>query len=217
MSNVRTRYISPYADSPTSDMAVESADEDQNGSSGETPTEFPSSPPLLPQDHGMITPSSPGLPTQSYPVDSGFVSDNIMDRDEGITRAGDADDAKMQNHVDDLQDTSFAETFPGHEQFWQDITSVSMDFAPTTNSHPVDGRAQESQVVQQPSISSEQAATGGISPGNEPTPPADNANTPPGPLEVASIDLTSSAQPASENPPHAPTQYLANLYAPLAT
>jgi hypothetical protein len=79
-----SRYISPYADNPMSDVAVETADEDQSDAIGETPSDkdFPSSPPVPQYDHISPAPSSPQLPQLPYQSDSGFVSDMMIDQED---------------------------------------------------------------------------------------------------------------------------------------
>ncbi|OCL09590.1 hypothetical protein AOQ84DRAFT_388075 [Glonium stellatum] len=78
-----TRYVSPYPEtSQFSDVAVDSADDEQGGSIADTPMDFPSSPPLMPQGNNSSAPSSPGLPTLPYPGDSGFASDSVFGRDD---------------------------------------------------------------------------------------------------------------------------------------
>ncbi|KAK5016616.1 hypothetical protein LTR39_001989 [Cryomyces antarcticus] len=71
-------YSSPYADvqfAYTLPEAPQSSPEgDQSGSAGETPTDFPSSPPVY------QAPSSPVLPIIPYNTDSGFMSDSVMTR-----------------------------------------------------------------------------------------------------------------------------------------
>lgn len=80
-------YMSPYDTSTYSDTAVESLDE-RDESPGDTATEMPSSPPLAPNQAVSPVPSSPNLPTMSAPVDSGFVSDMAIGREEDATGFG---------------------------------------------------------------------------------------------------------------------------------
>jgi len=71
------------------DSAIYYGEEGDHGSSGPSPSDFPSSPPRLPtsptpfatQDESM-TPSSPQLPTISTFNDSGFMSETGFDRQE---------------------------------------------------------------------------------------------------------------------------------------
>ena len=78
-----TRYVSPYAEAgQISDVAADSADDEQGGSIGDTPMDFPSSPPLMPQGNNSSVPSSPGLPALPFPGDSGFMSDSVFDRED---------------------------------------------------------------------------------------------------------------------------------------
>lgn len=78
-----TQYVSPYAEAgQISDVAADSADDEQGGSIGDTPMDFPSSPPLMPQGNNSSVPSSPGLPTLPFPGDSGFMSDSVFDRED---------------------------------------------------------------------------------------------------------------------------------------
>ncbi|KAI8943310.1 hypothetical protein NX059_001330 [Plenodomus lindquistii] len=74
-------YMSPYDTSAFSDNAIDSPDE-RDDSPGDTPTEMPSSPPLAPNQTVSPAPSSPNLPTIAAPVDSGFVSDMALGREE---------------------------------------------------------------------------------------------------------------------------------------
>lgn len=72
-------YMSPY-DPTYSDNTIDSPDE--RDVSPDTPMDMPSSPPLAPNRTVSPAPSSPSLPTLRAPVDSGFVSDIAMGRDE---------------------------------------------------------------------------------------------------------------------------------------
>lgn len=67
-----------------SDNAIDSADDDRGISPGETPMDFPSSPPLMPQRMASPVPSSPGLPSLPLVADSGFASDLLQRRDDEI-------------------------------------------------------------------------------------------------------------------------------------
>lgn len=125
----RTRYVSPYTENgPYSDVAADSADDEQGGSVGETPVDFPSSPPIMPQDNTPSAPSSPGLPTLPYPADSGFVSDNVLDREDDVDTAKEVGgtDVPTQAPVRKRakQDRS------GHP--WTAVTPGPMDLLPQT-------------------------------------------------------------------------------------
>lgn len=80
-------YMSPYDTSAFSDNAIDSPDE-RDESPVDTPIEMPSSPPLAANEAASPTPSSPNLPSMSAPVDSGFVSDVAMGREDDGTGSG---------------------------------------------------------------------------------------------------------------------------------
>ncbi|KAL2357432.1 hypothetical protein BJ546DRAFT_836064 [Cryomyces antarcticus] len=102
-------YSSPYADvqfAYTLPEAPQSSPEgDQSGSAGETPTDFPSSPPVY------QAPSSPVLPIIPYNTDSGFMSDSVMTRYDD----DDEDRPKTTNKPPRKRryKTVFIETVPG--------------------------------------------------------------------------------------------------------
>jgi hypothetical protein len=75
-------YQSPYEAVSMSDNAMDSADDERGNSPGDTPIDIPSSPPLMPQRYASPAPSSPGLPLLAAPIDSGFVSDMPVVREE---------------------------------------------------------------------------------------------------------------------------------------
>lgn len=81
-------YMSPYDTSSFSDAALDSADDERGVSPGDTPMDMPSSPPLVPQRTVSPTPSSPTLPTFPAQVDSGFVSDMVLSREEDGAEVG---------------------------------------------------------------------------------------------------------------------------------
>lgn len=74
-------YMSPYDSSAFSDNAVESPDERDVSPEG-TLLDIPSSPPLVSHQTVSPTPSSPTLPTLPRPIDSGFVSDVAVGRED---------------------------------------------------------------------------------------------------------------------------------------
>ena len=77
-------YSSPYNQPsmpPPSDTAMSSPDEAADDHVGITPTDFPSSPPMLPE------PSSPGLPSFTRPADSGYMSSNFDCHDDDEDRS----------------------------------------------------------------------------------------------------------------------------------
>ncbi|THX76276.1 hypothetical protein D6C89_06920 [Aureobasidium pullulans] len=79
-------YNSPYDPTPSclpppSDSAMSSPEDAVTDHIGITPTEFPSSPPLLPE------PSSPGLPSFSRPADSGYMSSAFECHDDDEDRS----------------------------------------------------------------------------------------------------------------------------------
>ncbi|KAI4807129.1 hypothetical protein E4T44_11181, partial [Aureobasidium sp. EXF-8845] len=79
-------YNSPYDPTPNclappSDSAMSSPEDAVNDHNGITPTDFPSSPPLLPE------PSSPGLPSFSRPADSGYMSSAFECHDDDEDRS----------------------------------------------------------------------------------------------------------------------------------
>jgi hypothetical protein len=74
-------YMSPY-DTSFSDNAMDSADEDRDGSPSGTLMDMPSSPPVVNQRTVSPAPSSPSLPALPHMSDSGFVSDMPLDREE---------------------------------------------------------------------------------------------------------------------------------------
>ncbi|KAG9687928.1 hypothetical protein KCU95_g10754, partial [Aureobasidium melanogenum] len=85
LARVQT-YNSPYDPTPNclappSDSAMSSPEDAANDHNGITPTEFPSSPPLLPE------PSSPGLPSFSRPADSGYMSSTFECHDDDEDRS----------------------------------------------------------------------------------------------------------------------------------
>lgn len=97
-SLAQTRYMSPYSqpcDMPTTQSeAVMSSPEDEanDGTVEGTPTDFPSSPPMMPE------PSSPGLPSfnsLSRPADSGYMSSAFECQDDDEDRSVDEEDLQM--------------------------------------------------------------------------------------------------------------------------
>ncbi|KAI5205096.1 hypothetical protein E4T39_03261 [Aureobasidium subglaciale] len=79
-------YNSPYDPTPNclpppSESAMSSPDDAMDNPIGITPTDFPSSPPLLPE------PSSPGLPSFSRPADSGYMSSTFDCHDDDEDRS----------------------------------------------------------------------------------------------------------------------------------
>ncbi|KAF2502263.1 hypothetical protein BU16DRAFT_576300 [Lophium mytilinum] len=161
LGNQHTRYVSPYAgNSPYSD-AVDSADEDQGGSSGETPMEFPSSPPLLPQGHNSPAPSSPGLPTLPYPADSGFVSDNVMDREDEVGRK--RRDSEVSHQARSVGQNTNGRTFSHHP--WQEDTPGPLE--------PLSKRMPTNRTN---SLTVESEISGNTNRGSAPTPPTTEQN-----------------------------------------
>ncbi|GAB7347231.1 hypothetical protein MBLNU459_g3332t2 [Dothideomycetes sp. NU459] len=97
-SLAHTRYMSPYGqpcDMPTvqSEALMSSPEEEAvDGTVEGTPTDFPSSPPMMPE------PSSPGLPSfhsLGRPADSGYMSSNFECQDDDEDRSVDEDDLHM--------------------------------------------------------------------------------------------------------------------------
>lgn len=97
-SLAQTRYMSPYSqpcDMPTtqSDAVMSSPEDEANDGTVEgTPTDFPSSPPV------MHEPSSPGLPSihsLSRPADSGYMSSVFECQDDDEDRSVDEEDLQM--------------------------------------------------------------------------------------------------------------------------
>ncbi|KAF2865489.1 hypothetical protein BDV95DRAFT_612635 [Massariosphaeria phaeospora] len=76
------RYVSPYESASFSDNAMDEGDDERGDSPAETSMDIPSSPPVMSPRIASSAPSSPGLPTLPLPVDSGFVSDMALGREE---------------------------------------------------------------------------------------------------------------------------------------
>ncbi|KAF2817539.1 uncharacterized protein BDZ99DRAFT_405234 [Mytilinidion resinicola] len=187
LGNQHTRYVSPYAgNSPYSD-AVDSADEDQGGSSGETPMEFPSSPPLLPQGHNSPAPSSPGLPTLPYPADSGFVSDNIIDREDEVGRT--RHDSEVSHQARLVGHNRNDRTFSHHP--WQEDTFGPAE--PLPKPFPTNRNN---------SLTGDSETSASTNRGSAPTPPTMEHSHVPNPSSMEDQLVTALIQSASaENPP----------------